>query len=213
VKTLIDKIDKILNLLFLQSCLGCGRGGVLLCDDCSNKFPPPIKLEGYIFAATSYQSKLVQQTIQTLKYKGAKSLAGPLAQLLAKRICSCWPDFINSKKACFIPVPLSRKRLKERGFNQAELIAKHLSDIVSVRIFLNVLYKHKETVSQVEIKNRKKRLNNLKGAFGIKNSELVKGKIVYLVDDVSTTGATIDEGRRVLLEAGAQKVIGLVVAK
>jgi competence protein ComFC len=77
----------------------------------------------------------------------------------------------------------------------------------------NVLYRVLDTAPQADIKERKLRLQNMKNVFNLKNPELIKNKAVFLIDDVSTTGATIKEARRVLLNAGAKKILGLVVAK
>lgn len=89
------------------------------------------------------------------------------------------------------------------------MIAKYLSDT----IITNVLYKTQDTPSQVSIKDREKRLNNIKGSFAVKNPELIKDRNIILIDDVSTTGATVTEAKKVLREAGAKKVIGVVVAR
>jgi len=77
----------------------------------------------------------------------------------------------------------------------------------------NVLYKIKETISQVEIKDRNKRLKNIQGVFAVKNSEIIRNKVIILVDDITTTGATLNEAGRVLKQAGGKKIIGLTVAK
>ena len=144
----------------------------------------------------------------------AKPLAGLIYERLLEDLSEVEPDII-------VPIPLSQQGLRKRGFNQAELIAKHLSDMLStsdvgqknIGCYTNVLYKNKSTISQVEIKDRKKRLKNLNGAFSVKNSELIKNKVILVVDDVSTTGATILEARRALLARGAKEVYGVVVAK
>jgi ComF family protein len=120
-----------------------------------------------------------------------------------------------------VPVPLSRKNKRKRGFNQAELIARNLSDKwttsdvgqKNIRCLTNVLYKNRATISQVNMKDREKRLKNLKGTFSVKNKHLIKNSVVLVVDDVSTTGATINEARRALKLAGAKEVFGVVVAK
>ena len=84
---------------------------------------------------------------------------------------------------------------------------------MSVRFLPDVLYKKKDTVSQVEIKDRKKRLENVKGVFAVKNPEAIKNKVIILIDDVTTTGATLAEASHILKQSGAKKVIGVVVAR
>ena len=162
-----------------------------------------------ILAAISYKSKLTKKAIWALKYKGAKKLAEPLAELICEHLC----EVRLPTASIIIPIPLSKKRLRKRGFNQAELIAKYLSEKLSIPMANNVLYKIRHTIPQVKIKNKQERLKNLKGAFCVKNPEIIKGKNVFVVDDVSTTGATINEARKVLEQAGAKKAIGLVAAR
>ncbi len=220
---LIHIFKGFLDFLFPQKCLNCGIRGVIICDKCLLSFPPPLILNApnnrSTFAATSYDDEIVKKIVWLLKYKGIRTLAKPLAELIYNRLfleARLPLGSLASKHASeitIIPIPLSRKRMKERGYNQAELIARSLSDKMSVRFLPNVLYKKKETVSQVEIKDRAKRLENVKGVFAIKNPEAIKNKVVILVDDVTTTGATLAEASRVLKQAGAKKVIGVVVAR
>jgi ComF family protein len=212
---LIHIFKAFLDFLFPQNCLGCGIQGVFLCDNCLNALPQCYET-GFdrpkIFAATFYENDIVKNAIRRFKYHGVKSLAEPLAELIFTR-CDLVNFTTRPRLVVIIPIPLSKKRLKQRGYNQAELLAKSLSDKMSIRMISNVLYKIKETLSQVEIKDKEKRLENIKGAFAVKNPEIIKDKTVILVDDIVTTGATLKEARRVLMEAGAKKVIGLVVAK
>ncbi|MBU1178791.1 ComF family protein [Patescibacteria group bacterium] len=206
-------INSILNLIFPEKCFGCGKEKILLCQKCAAKLPYPEteKNEPDIFGAASYESPVIKKLIKALKYKKAGRAAKPLAELLSSRLSPMFE--VELRTLVIIPIPLSPKRLRERGFNQAELIARHLSEIMSVKILTNVLYKNRHTVSQVEIKDRQKRLKNLEGTFSVKNAELIKDKEIFVLDDVSTTGATINEARRALKKAGAKKVIGLVAAR
>ncbi len=212
---LIHIFKGFLGLLFPQKCLSCGAKNVILCDKCLNSLPEaPITENRAIFAATSYQDEIVKKAIRLLKYHGIKVLAEPFSDLIFKRIVMTLPEFMRDlNKTLIIPIPLSKKRHRERGFNQSELIGSFLSDKMSIRMANNVLYKIKETISQVEIRDRNKRLKNLEGAFEVKNEEIIKNKNIILIDDIATTGATLNETRRVLRQAGAKKVIGIVVAK
>jgi len=217
VEKLIHIFKGFLGLLFPQKCLGCGARNVLLCEKCLISFPESPLAEtrtSPIFAATSYQDQTVKKAIWLLKYHGIKSLAEPFSELMFKRIVVALPESMRDlDKTLIIPIPLSKKRHRERGFNQSELIGRFLSDKMSIRTVNNVLYKTKETISQVEIKDREKRLKNLEGAFEVKNAEIIKNKNIILIDDITTTGATLNEAKRILKAAGAKKVIGLVVAK
>lgn len=206
----------VLNFIFPVECLGCGKKDIILCDICSAKIPFPETEKKGIIAATTYNSPTIQRVIKSLKYRKNKLAAKPLANLLFNRV----KGKIKQKEIIIVPAPLSKKRLSQRGFNQALLIAEFLSDKLKKErptiknvVYNNVLYKNRNTSSQVEIKERGKRLKNLEGAFFVENGQLVRGKTIFVVDDVSTTGATINEARKALKNAGAKRVIGLVVAQ
>src|SRR5204863_311048 len=114
-----------------------------------------------------------------------------------------------------IPIPLSPKRMRERGFNQALLIASALCRIDRGENFTlekDVLQKPKETRHQAEIENRSERLKNLIGSFALRNPEKIENHNLILLDDVSTTGATLAEARKTLQKAGARKIIAFTVA-
>ena len=215
VEKLIHIFKGFLGLLFPQKCLGCEAKNVILCDKCLDSLPEaPIAETRAIFAATSYQDEIVKKSIRLFKYHGIKILAEPFSALIFKRIVMALPESMRDvNKTLIIPIPLSKKRHRERGFNQAELLGYFLSDKMSIRMADNVLYKIKETPSQVDIRDREKRLRNIIGAFIVKNPELIKDKNIILIDDITTTGATLSEARRILKTAGAKKVIGLTVAK
>lgn len=206
----------VLNFIFPVECLGCGKKDIILCDICSAEIPFPETEKKGTLAAATYSSPVVQKTVKSLKYRKNRLAAKPLADLLFNRV----RDKIKRKEIIIVPAPLSKKRLSQRGFNQALLIAEFLSDkfkeelpAIKTMVYNNVLYKNRNTSSQVEIKERDKRLKNLEGAFFAENSHLIQGKTIFVVDDVSTTGATINEARRALKNAGAKRVIGLVVAQ
>lgn len=111
-----------------------------------------------------------------------------------------------------IPVPLHPKRLFQRRFNQAALLAKAIRKYSGLEMQLLNLIRQKPTVSQGGL-SRNKRLKNVRGAFSVKNSQQLEGRSVILVDDVQTTGATVNECVRVLLKAGVQSVIVISLAR
>ncbi len=124
---------------------------------------------------------------------------------------------IKDKKICgflkkydiIIPVPISKKRMLERGYNQSELIAKELAKKLEfINVELDVLHKIKNTVAQ-SLLDKEHRKNNLKDAYGIKNEEKIKGKKVLLFDDIFTTGTTADVCSKVLKQAGAYEIRGI----
>lgn len=128
---------------------------------------------------------------------------------------------LNDKKVCgflkrydiIIPVPISKKRKQKRGYNQSELIAKKIAQNMNEMEYANqVLYKIRETIPQSKL-DKKKRAQNLVDAYIVKNSEIVKNKKVILLDDIYTTGSTVNECSRVLIEAGAKEIGVLTLAK
>ena len=209
-KLIIDTYNTILNFFFPQKCLGCGIKNKSLCDKCLKKIDyPTLPEKDNIFAATDYNDAYAKKAIWLLKYKKMKEMAKPIAKLIYQRNVRN----IDFNDAIIIPIPLSKKRMKERGFNQSELIAKHLSDMTSFSMLANILYKKSHTETQVSIKDKKERLNNLKDSFAVKNEHLIKGGNIILIDDVSTTGATINESRKILRAFGAKKILSFVAAR
>ena len=113
-----------------------------------------------------------------------------------------------------VVVPISKKRKKERGYNQSELMLKELSNILNVKVYNNVLYKIKNTIPQSSL-NKKQREENAKGVYKAINCNKIKNKKILLFDDIYTTGSTINECARILVQNGIhRKQIGaLTIAK
>ena len=120
----------------------------------------------------------------------------------------------NFRDPVIIPIPLAKKRMHERGFNQSLLISKKISKLSSGNLILekDVLIKPKDTEHQARIENRNERLKNIVGSFRVINEEKIKNRNIILIDDVTTTGATLGEAKKVLKQAGARKVIAFTVA-
>jgi len=210
---------KILDILFPASCIGCKAKNSLLCMECLETIPPPIQmLDDDTVSIFSYRNRIIKKTLWSLKYTGNKQAAEILAKVSYDKMLEELSDrkiFSNFCEPLLMPIPLSKKRQKERGFNQSELIARKISELdvsMSFTLAYNVLYKIKDTKSQVSIKDRKKRLQNLNGCFIVKNARTVFGRNIIIIDDVTTTGATIGEAKKTLLQAGAKKVIAFTVA-
>lgn len=168
-----------------------------------------------LFSAGSYQDPLIQRMIHCLKYPPfLKDLARPLAYLIIAHILLTEKqNFIKkAKNPLFVPLPLHKKRERERGFNQAELIARHLSDFFEIPLESTNLIKIKKTKPQTGL-NKIQRQENVKGAFYLKNPLAITNKTIFLVDDVFTTGSTLSEAARILKKAGAHQVWGIVVAR
>lgn len=225
----------ILDVLFPLQCLDCKTPKTLLCEKCLEKIPINQTLfcavchrrlalnkkichlkAPYILApAGSYENPVLRELILTLKYRRLKPIAEILAIILNRYIKTL---NLNLQKYEIIPVPLHKIRKKERSFNQAEFISTALFTLnpnLGKSDFprLDYLKRIKNNKPQARIKNYDKRKENISGCFQAVNTENIKGKNIILLDDVSTSGATLEEAAKILKKAGAKKIIGLVVAK
>lgn len=232
--------DHILDLLFPKFCIGCQKEGAFLCEDCrglldiveknyclcDSKICLPAgrlgkcpkcsekRLAGLYFALSFKDISLAKKLIYQFKYppylKGlAKTLAGIIIEhlVLAKNNTEeIWQN------AVLIPVPLDKKKLKTRGYNQSEELAKELSKVLQVPVLSDVLIKIKQTKSQMSL-SKADREKNLAGAFTIKNQEKISNKKIFLVDDVYTTGSTMSECAKILRKSGAKSVWGICIAR
>ncbi|MGC1372327.1 MAG: ComF family protein [Candidatus Sulfotelmatobacter sp.] len=162
----------------------------------------------------SYESGL-RELIHLLKYGGVRPAANVLGRMLAEAIATLENEFQRSS-IILIPVPLYRAKLRQRGFNQAELLAraalKNHSRGQRLRLCAGVLVRRRDTASQIGLSSHQRR-ENLRGAFAVSDPEIVRGREVLVVDDVYTTGATVSECARVLRRAGATKVWVATVAR
>jgi len=216
----------LLNLLFPQECLYCHREidrPYPLCQKCEEsiplfsswKAPSSIKYLSALGAASSYQNPILQKTIHYFKYRGIISLQFPLSQLLIRFVEQ--NNYLSSfpkEDIYVIPIPLSKRKLRQRGFNQAELLARLVASYFHWNYSSNILQRIKNNPPQARLKDKEARRNNVKGIFAFSSSPpKLKGKIIVLIDDVFTTGATMEEAARILKKTGAKKIIGLVLAK
>ena len=214
--------NNILNVIFPVSCLSCKASGKDLCTTCLGDSPfAERETAKWIFPIYDYRHPQIKKALWLLKYKGKKRLANIFAEILYGKIMEELSDLSvleNFTEAVLIPIPLSRKRYRERRYNQAELICREIIKINDIRhgVYMelenNVLIKPKETEHQARIENRPQRLRNIIGSFSIKNAELVKNRNIILIDDITTTGATLNEARKILKQAGAKKIIAFTVA-
>ncbi len=152
---------------------------------------------------------LLREVIHRFKYQGQTFLARPLAQMLTapgKELVSF------HKTEVIIPVPLHHLRLRHRGFNQAALLANRLGSNLRISVDYSSLTRSRWTEPQAGL-SRKQRAANVKGAFNVKGSEKVRGINVLLIDDVLTTGETVNQCVLVLKNAGASQVAVLTVAR
>lgn len=165
-----------------------------------------------VYTACIYQSQPGEEDkepmrgiIHNLKYRNKKSLAKPLGKMMVEALDrSLLPEVI-------IPVPLHPARKRERGYNQSELLAREVGIHLNLPVMNQVLKRIKNTPSQTGLA-RDKRLENMRGAFRIKDASAVREKKVLLVDDVTTTGATLEACGEALVLAGAKEIRAVVAA-
>ncbi len=208
-----------LNILFPPICFGCRKYNKnYLCENCWQKininrtlFFPDGPFQYTLAAATDYKSEALQNLIRDLKYDFLTSAMEPI-----KKIIDVYFKNLEIKQFSnfvIIPIPLSKKRYRKRGFNQAELIANYIADKFSLPIAKDILIKIKDSPKQSEAKDWQERLKNIDGCFSVTNPEKIKNKNIILVDDVYTSGATVNEAIRVLKLAGVEKVLVFTIAK
>ena len=218
-------LNTILDIVFPAKCISCGKSGTDLCIVClSDAGTAERETADWIFPLYDYRHPLIKKSLWLLKYSGKKRLVNVFAENIYDKIIEELSEMSllqNFTAPILIPIPLSSKRYRERGFNQAELLCIELVRISKTRgevfsLAKNILIKTKDTEHQARIKDRSVRLKNLVGSFAIKNearnSEFLKGKNIILIDDITTTGATLNEARKILRQAGVRKVIAFTVA-
>lgn len=220
-------VNILLDTIFPKICISCNREGTHLCEDCLalvtlNTAKSPLSryssLSG-LFAAASYEDFPVKKAIQYFKYQPfLKDLSQSLATLIIAHLSLLDkpPRFFSQEvknEYLLCPIPLSKHRLRWRGFNHARELAKELSQRLSIPLLEEgVLIKTKHTLPQVELEENARTLNVL-GVFRVEKKEKIRNKKILLVDDVFTTGATMEEAAKTLREAGAKEVWGIVIAR
>lgn len=226
---ILDQAVKIAaNALFPLFCVACGAEGAWLCSGCSGE----VVLQGVftcigcrrdtpggstcercrkhtpveqLIAADRYGVGVTSELVRLWKYKSLRS-AEPFLQSFVRR-------FFESRRALFpeiaaiVPVPLHLRRECERGFNQAEALSGILGTFTGAEV-ANVLERHRYTLPQVKIAEKKDREKNMSGVFRCRDADAVRGKDILLVDDVVTSGATITQCARTLRESGAGRIFG-----
>jgi len=159
-------------------------------------------------AVVSYET-IILHAIHQFKYGSNISIGALLASFMAD---FSFPDVDFTDYSLIIPVPLHIKRLRQRGFNQSLILAHALAKKWQIPVNFSLLKRHKFTLTQTGL-NKTERKQNIKGAFEVSNKKNIVGENVILVDDVYTTGATINECAKTLTKAGAQKVTVLTLAR
>ncbi len=213
----------LLDLFFPKFCFGCQEEGSYLCQDCKgilqvSPYHQSFKTKNVddLYFAVDYKSPLLKKLIQNFKYQPfIKELSHPLSSLIIDhfQLLDNPPLFCERKSGfLLIPMPLEKRRLKGRGFNQAKEIAKEISNFLEIPLLDNILIKKQKTSPQVKLSEEERR-KNISGVFSCQNQKMISKKSVLLVDDIYTTGSTMKEAAKVLRESGAKRIIGIVIAR
>ena len=219
-----------LDLLFPQRCVSCGREGDYICRSCHQSLlliTPPVcprcgrpQPSGILCSdCIDWQADIdgirspfifdgvMRQAIHELKYRNLRALAAPLAKLLYDYL------MVNPVPGeVLVPVPLHRKRLRERGYNQSSLLAREMSKLTGLLVVDDCLVRQQPAPPQARTASISERQRNVAGAFACRDGRL-RGKQVLLIDDVTTSGSTLNACAGALKSAGAASVWGLVIAK
>lgn len=223
----------LLDIFFPKFCVVCKKWGRYVCDSCrkdieiieeyicpvcDNPATPALihdhcrhktRISGVV-SCMKY-NKTAKKIIKAIKYQLIYDIYNELAAAVSTT--DVFQIFSNKYRNCYLqPVPLHPNRLKIRGFNQAEELAKLFSKTFQYPV-INSLVRVKDTKPQAQINNRKQRQENIKDAFNVINKNAVKQKSVILVDDVYTSGSTCFEAAKVLLNEGAGSVYVWSLAK
>lgn len=227
----------LLDVVFPKKCFSCQSEGEWLCPRCEKNLPrrieqvcpicekritpigsvclicrPETSLDGML-VVSEYSNPLTKKIIHHFKYRFIQDLASVLATIVCEEIERTefpLPDMI-------VAVPLHPRRLRWRGFNQSQLVAdtvsKRLVSGFTIPVSRENLARVKSTTSQMKIHSAKQRKANVASAFRVARSEEFTGKKILLIDDVATSGATLESCAKQLKSAGAKSVFALVIAR
>jgi competence protein ComFC len=231
INTAYNLAKSVMDLIYPLRCGGCGANGHVLCKECVDTFlsveeetscpmcgmPVGIRSvcgkcldEKNLFEEGLYgfyYENRLRDAIHSFKFSGRKDVGKHLVGLVEKRITA-----FSYRFDCIIPLPVTEKRLKERGFNQSFILAEEISRMTGKPVYHSVLIKTKETRDQYTL-SRDERKKNIKGAFSLAKDAHLKSKKVLLVDDLYTTGQTAREAARTLLRGKAEDVVFFALAR
>jgi ComF family protein len=184
----------------------CHRCGAPLEED---KCQPGDFVFAEVRSLAKFDQQLLKDAIHLMKYNMIRSVGKYLGARLGEvlRETPAYQDV-----DAIVPVPLHSARFRERGYNQSKLIAEGISSVMNTKIMTNQLIRIKNTVSQTSL-SREERQQNVHRAFVVKNPEMVNDKIILLVDDVLTTGSTLNSCAEAFISAGAKKVLAATIAR
>ncbi|OHA14309.1 MAG: hypothetical protein A3G49_03650, partial [Candidatus Sungbacteria bacterium RIFCSPLOWO2_12_FULL_41_11] len=217
-----------LDTLFPKICFGCKKEGFFLCKGCFDALNSQIEVQkcpvcSYrnfsgilcqvcrknsdltrLLFCHDYKNAVVRELIHAFKYGFLRELADPLSVFLINMVKK---NKIRLQKTILVvPIPLHSAKLRKRGLNQSELLAKNFAGYFRLNMIADNLTRNKNTEPQIEMSNFKKRRENITGAFEVLRPEEFKNKKIILVDDVSTSRSTLEEAAKVLKGAGAKSI-------
>ena len=201
-------VKSIIDLVFPPRCGVCGAVGQEdICPECVKKINF-LRPTAFVHSVGAYEGVL-KSAILRFKFKKKTNLADPLGVLMVKYLSR---HLDMNKIDLVVPVPLHQSRFNERGFNQSELLSHVITRYYDVPTVSGMLFRTRRTFPQFDLP-KKERFKNIKGAFEVKGSALLKEKNVLLVDDIYTTGSTISECTRMMKEGGAGNVHVLTLSR
>lgn len=215
---MIKVFDYILSLIYPPKCVFCGT--VIdksdICEECEKTLPftkGDSIYQKFPFVdkciSPLYYKDYVRRAVLRFKFAGCSCYSRRLGGIMSE----CAENNLDCGSIDMVScIPLSRKRMHDRGYNQAELLAKEISKKVGVE-YLPTLKKIRHNTAQSTIKDSKQRAANVIGAYGVIDAVEVKGKYILLVDDVVTTGSTVSECARILKKSGAKAVYCVTLAR
>ncbi len=229
INSLLKKIYSSFSwFIFSPVCLICHSNELetkqLVCEACWQSFPEARKAEiitaelsSLLKGETQFAQALslwefnteVQTVIHFLKYGGYWQLATKIGQLMGKKLEQ---TLALTEEMILLPVPLHKTRLRERGYNQSEILAQYIARETKLKCFSDILQRTRYTQSQTKL-TMKQRQKNVSGAFAINNPEKISNKTIILVDDVLTTGATMNACATELIKNGASIIYIFSAAK
>ena len=188
-------------------CLVCNDGvsdqGV--CEVCASQVP-----YDEIYVLGKFTGTVLEVAVEKLKFSFVEELAKILASCLAASLTNRGLVF-DPVSAIIIPIPLHEKRFCERGFNQSELLSEWLARDLAVAMRTDILFRDRATRQQARL-TRAEREENIRDAFTVQNGDLIKDKIIYIVDDVFTSGATVGAAAKLIREYAPNKIVVLALA-
>jgi competence protein ComFC len=207
-------IKELYKIFFPKNCLACQEPDFWICPACLTSLEKSYEnKDSFITSLFNYKDSRVRKIVWFIKFNKKHSVLDDIEERIRDHVLKfIEKNNLSKKELVVIPIPLTKRSLHKRGYNQADLISLTLRQIPNIKIERNILFKTKNHLPQNKIKNRQERMSNVVNSFGVKNENKIEGEIILLIDDVTTTGATLKEAKHILKEHGAKKVYAFTLA-